>query len=356
MSMFSYVVKRILLMLLTIFVILTICFILIRMLPLEPPMEEGKKEVLFARWEALGYGKTIRQAGELTFDFNAIPMSQKYFTYIKNIFNGDWGTSWYISYLQPVTKVISTRLLPTVLVNIYSLLFAVPIGIALGIYAALKKNKWQDHVISTLVMVSVSVPSYVYAFLVQYVFYSKLGWFPAILSSLFDAGTAMGIEESVLLNMINTGNVTSIWFSGPMFKSMVLPIMSLSFGVIAGLARFTRAELTEVLTSEFMLLARTKGLTKGQATVRHALNNAMVPILPSIISMFVGILGGSLIIEQIFAIPGIGKLYITSINLRDYDVFMADTAFYTFIGLAAGIIVDLSYGFIDPRIRMGAKK
>ena len=105
-----------------------------------------------------------------------------------------------------------------------------------------------------------------------------------------------------------------------------------------------------------MLLARTKGLTKSQATVRHALKNAMVPILPSIIAMFVNILGGSLIIESIFSIPGVGRLYIQSINELDYNVFMALTLFYTFIGLFVNIVVDLSYGFLDPRVRMGAKK
>jgi ABC-type dipeptide/oligopeptide/nickel transport system permease component len=104
-----------------------------------------------------------------------------------------------------------------------------------------------------------------------------------------------------------------------------------------------------------MLLARTKGLSRRQATARHALKNAMVPILPTIISSFVGILGGSFIIEKIFSIPGVGALYISAITQRDYDVFMVDSIFYTFIGLMAGIIVDISYGFIDPRIRMGEK-
>ena len=104
-----------------------------------------------------------------------------------------------------------------------------------------------------------------------------------------------------------------------------------------------------------MLLARAKGLTRAQATTRHALKNAMVPILPMLISSFVSILGGSMIIEQIFSIPGVGTLYLRSINLFDYDVFMMDCIFYTFVGLLAGIVVDISYGFIDPRIRMGER-
>ena len=247
---------------------------------------------------------------------------------------GLW-TSWEIDYGQPVTNVIGSRLLPTVLLNIFSLLISVPIGIGLGMFAALKKNKWQDSFISTLVMIFISVPSYVYAFLLQYQLGFKLGLFPIVLSSLYDAGGS--------------------WFSGEMLNSMVLPVMALSFGTIASLTRFTRAELTEALTSEYMLLARAKGLTKGQATFRHALKNAMVPILPTIISLFINIMSGAIIIEKIFAVNGIGQLYLKSISLLDYDVFMATSMFYTIISLGGAIIVDLSYGFLDPRIRMGAK-
>ena len=319
--MAKYVLKRILLMLFTLFVITTICFVLIRILPRELPQDKNQQALILARWEALGYNK---------------PLLIQYGIYLKNIFTAwDFGTSWYISMLTPAWEVIMDRLLPTVLVNLYSLILSIPFGIGLGVLAAIKKNKWADHVISTLVMLFVSIPSYVYAFLVQYFLYFKLGWFPLNVYSLADAGGS--------------------WFTWKMFYSMIPPVLALSFGTIAGLTRFTRAELTETLTSDYMLLARTKGLTRAQATTRHALKNAMVPILPMIISSFIGILGGSMIIEQIFSIPGVGQLYIRSITLRDYDVFMMDSIFYTFVGLLAGIVVDISYGFIDPRIRMGEK-
>lgn len=321
MSKLKYVLKRVLLMFFTLFVITAICFMLIRILPHELPQDKNLQEVIKARWEALGYGK---------------PLLVQFGIYLKNIVTEwDFGTSWYIQVNKPAWDLIVDRLLPTVLVNLYSLLFSIPLGIGFGIFAAIKKNKWQDHLISTGVMIFVSIPSYVYAFLVQYIFYFKLGWLPQTLLSVADAGGS--------------------YFTWPMFQSMILPILALSFGEIAGLCRFTRAELTETLTSDYMLLARTKGLTRSQATTRHALKNAMVPILPMIISSFVGIIGGSMIIEQIFSIPGVGQLYIKSINLLDYDVFMVDTIFYTFIGLLAGIVVDISYGFIDPRIRMGEK-
>lgn len=320
--MTKYIFKRILLMLLTLFVITTICFVLIRILPRELPQDKNLQQVITARWEALGYNE---------------PLLTQYGIYLKNIVTKwDFGTSWYIAFRQPAWDVLIDRLLPTVLVNFYSFLFSIPLGIVLGIFAAVNKNRWQDHFISTLIMVFVSVPSYVYGFLVQYYLYFKAGLLPLTVYSLADAGGS--------------------WLTGKMFYSMIAPILALSFSQIAGLCRFTRAELTETLTSDYMLLARTKGLTRTQATTRHALKNAMVPILPMIISTFISILSGSMIIEQIFAIPGVGQLYIKSINLLDYDVFMMDTVFYTFVGLLAGIVVDISYGLIDPRIRMGKKK
>ena len=321
--MIKYVFKRILLMLIALTCITTICFMLIRALPMTPPegINASQVEVIMDIWEARGYNK---------------PLLQQYGIYLKDVITEfDFGTSWKIKSTEPAWDLLTKRLAPTVLVNLYSLLFSLPLGIAFGIYAAIKKNKWQDHVISTGIMVFVSVPSYVYAFLVQYFLYFKLDLFPPVISSLNDAGGS--------------------WLSWTMFHSMIPAVLALSFGQIAGLCRFTRAELTETLTSDYMLLARTKGLTRAQATTRHALKNAMVPILPSILGSFIGILGGSMIIEQIFAIPGVGQLYVQSVNLRDYDVFMMDSIFYTFLSLAAAIITDISYGFIDPRNRMGER-
>ena len=230
-----------------------------------------------------------------------------------------------------VWKVFTSKLPATMMVNIYSMIFAIPSGLLLGIFAALKKNKWQDYLISTLVMVFISVPSYVYALLIQYLLCYKLKLFPLQMNS----GTN--------------------YFSLSMFRSVMPAVLALAFGSIASLARYVRAELSEVLTSDFMLLARTKGLTRSQATIRHAMRNSMVPVFPMILGEFVGILGGSLIIETIFGVPGVGQLYLNSITARDYNFFMLLSAFYTLIGLVSGLVVDISYGFIDPRIRMGER-
>lgn len=320
MYMLKYILKRIGLMLMTFSIIFVICFVLIKLLPLPTDAQLGADpDKLYALYEARGWNK---------------PIMEQLWIYIKKIVvNGDFGIGLQMTEYRykPVWEVFVEKLPPTVLINIYSSLFAVPLGIGLGIFAALKKNKWQDHFISTIVMIFISVPSFVYASLLLFIICFKLNILPKTMLSGFD------------------------YFTWPMFKSMLPAVFSLSFGSIAGYARYTRAELTEVLTSEFMLLARTKGLTKKQATVRHALRNAMVPIFPSIIGEFISVLSGSLVIEKIFSVPGVGGLYLAAINSQDYDFFMLLSSFYLLIGLAAGLVIDLSYGIIDPRIRMGAK-
>ena len=317
--MVKYVFKRILLMLMVFLTIISICFLLVKLLPSKPAEQFGKDmQLIEMRRELLGYNK---------------PLIEQYGIFLsRTLVGGDWGISETLYVGQPVWQKFMEKMPATVVINVYTMVFAVPLGLLFGIYAALKKNKWQDHVISTGVMILVSVPSYVYAFLIQYFLCFKLKLFPLVM----EAG--------------------SDYFSATMLRSMFPAVLALSLSSIAGYARFTRAELTEVLTSEYLLLARTKGLTRAQTTVRHALRNAMVPIFPSIISEVIAVLGGSLIIENIFVVPGVGALYVDSITSLDYNFFLLLSGFYTIIGLAAGIIVDLSYGIIDPRIRMGSKK
>ena len=296
--MVKYVIQRVLLMLLTLFIITCIAFVLVRMLPpAELPLNDPHTAVLEARREAAGYNK---------------PYLVQFGIFLKDIFTRfDWGVSDTLYFGQDFWKIL---------------------GIALGIWAALKKNTWVDYTISTATMVVISVPNFVFAFLIQYFLSYKLGWFPFLMKEGTD------------------------YFSWSMFVSMLPAVLALSFGVVASFTRTTRAELTEVLTSEFMLLARTKGLTRAQATVRHALKNCMVVVVPAIFANFIGILGGSLVIEKIFSVPGVGRLYLNAINGRDYPLFILISTFYTAIGLIAAIVTDISYGFIDPRIRMGSKK
>ena len=335
MYMFKYVLKRLGLMLMTFCIIMLMCFVLIKLLPIVVTVQVGQDaRIIYGQLEARGYiCNVVYDPTTQLYSYDTVPILKQLWSYLQRIFQGDFGIGVSMAEYrnQPVWDVFMEKMPPTVLINVYSTLIGVPIGLGLGIFAALKKNKWQDQVISVFIILLISVPSIVLGLIVQYVFCFKLRWFPLTMNSGFN------------------------YFTWPMFRSMLPAVFSLCLGSIAGYARFTRAELTEVLTSEFMLLARTKGLTRGQATLRHALRNAMVPIFPMILSEFVLVLSGSLVIERMFSIPGVGRLYLDSITYQDYDFFMLLSGFYTLVGLLAGIVTDISYGFIDPRIRMGAR-
>jgi len=335
MYMFKYVTKRLCLMLLTFFIIFTMCFTLIKLLPIPVNVLPGQDpDIIYKTLEGRGWITNIQQGANGVYTYDRVPIILQLGIYIKRIITeGDFGiVTTYREYMtMNIWEVFVSHLPPTILINIYSTIIGVPIGLGLGIIAALKKNKWQDQLINIFIIILISVPGIILALLIQYVLCYKLDLFP--------------------LTMSKSDN----YFTWEVFKSMLPAVFALCLGSIAGYARYTRAELSEVLTNEFMLLARTKGLTKRQAIFRHAMRNSMVVIFPSILSEFIGVLSGSLIIEKMFAINGVGGLYLNSINFQDYDFFMLLSGFYTLVSLTAGIVIDISYGFIDPRIRMGAK-
>ena len=352
MYMLKYICKRIGLMLMTFAIIFATCFTLIRLLPINTSAGFGEDPGKIIR-ELVNRGQLVDLGNG---QYERASVIDQFKEYARRIFeDGDFGISYNIPDLRnkSVWGVFIEKLPPTILINIYSSLFSVPIGIALGIFAALKKNKWQDHFISTAVMVVISVPSFVYASLLLYTICFKMT--PALPMTL--ASLPSIVDTNPDKGYVYTALTTNwpLYFNWTMFRSMIPPILAMSFGSIAGYTRFVRAELTEVLTSEFMLLARTKGLTKSQATLHHALRNSMVPIFPSIVGEFISVLSGSLVIEKIFGIPGVGGIYLQAINAQDLDLFMLLSSFYLLVGLLAGLVIDLSYGVIDQRIRMGAK-
>ena len=325
-STLIYILKRLCLMIVTFVIIFTICFFLIRLLPLKFSPGPGDSEYIFYEIQVALGRYTKGSNGE----YYQTPLLQQFFTFVKNLFapasypNGDgtytqvsrFGYAWSsaIGYMVSPVEVLFNRMPPTIFINVYSIIISTPIGLLLGIYMALRKNKWQDHALSIFVMLLISVPGFVYAFFLQYLLgYANGGVLPPTLADRNEYG----------------------WFSSQMLLSMILPVIAMSLGSIAGFARYTRAELTEVLTSDFMLLARTKGLTRGQ---------------------IISVLSGSVVIEQIFAVGGVGSLFLDSINNSDYDVFQFVGMFYVVIGLVGGLVVDISYGLVDPRIRMGGGK
>ncbi|WP_162140162.1 ABC transporter permease [Haploplasma axanthum] len=319
----NYILKRLGLMVITFFIIIFMIFVFIKLMPNFYQVGLGQDPEVYQKWlENQGYNK---------------PIVTQFFMWIGNIVrDGDFGISFHKNNV-PVATYVLTRLPRTIRINIFPFLISVPIGITFGIIAALKKNKLTDHAISIGVVFFISVPMFVVAVLLQYFL----------------------VYEWKILPEAKVDNLAPL-FSKQAILTRILPIFVLSLGTIAGWTRSLRAELTETLTSEFMLLARAKGLTKGQATVRHALRNAFVPFAPAIIGGFISLLGGSLIIERTFGITGIGGAFLEALEqpkgIPDYPMFMMLNMFYVSIGLLAAIIGDLSYGIIDPRIRIGGGK
>ena len=345
--MLKYVIKRIVLAFVTTFIILSLSYILIKLLPFQRPIGGDSQQVAYYDKQThLGYVYRLEQPtdkyGELlykspsdkgrSFYYYQVPVMLQYRNWLRNIITEwDWG---YSKSFQPnvsASVIIMSRIGYSIRLNIISALIAVPIGILLGIWAALKKNTAVDHILSTMVMVFISIPGFVLISFLLRIFCYNLDWLPSTWPA-DTAPTAMKI------------------------KGYLIPIFCLSMGSICQYCRNVRAELCEVMESDYLLLARTKGLTRRQAIVRHALKNAMVPIFPSILAEFIFILGGSMILESLYGIPGIGKLFVVSLQYKDYDILFVDMAIFTTINLLAGVLLDLSYGFIDPRIRMGAKK
>ena len=305
-------------MVITLFIILTLGFLMIRMMP-------GS---IFDDYQDLPADMEAVLNAKYNFDK---PVIVQYFIYLKNILlHWDWGISLKMYPNKSVWSVVRGKIPVTLYVNVFSLFISLPLGMIAGISAAIKKNGSVDYLVSFLVVIFISVPSFVFATCLQYFIAYKAGLFPII----YDAN-AVGAAK---------------------FHSLVLPILALAFSPIARVARYLRAELAENINSEFMLLARTKGLTYTQATLRHGIRNSLVPLANIIIPMFTTIMGGSLVVENIFAIPGMGGLMIQSINTSDHQVTLATLMFYSLISVLTILIVDLSYGIIDPRIRIGGQQ
>ena len=316
--MFKYILSRIGAMLLTLFLIMTLSFWVIRLMP----------KSIFENPEV---SPDIQRKLEAEMHLDK-PMIVQYFYFIKGIVTeGNFGASVKVRPGMDVFKILLSRIPPTLLLNVFSLLISIPIGIIVGTIAALKRNKAADNIISFLIVIFISVPSFVFASLLQYCLTYKLPLFPTLYNS---TASTLGL----------------------MLHSLFLPIVALALNPIATIARYLRGELIETLSSEYLLLARTKGLTQTQATVRHAFRNSLVPIANTIIPMITGIMGGSLVIEKMFAIPGEGGLLIESILAGDHFLTVALLIFYSTVSLLTILIVDISYGIIDPRIRVGGGK
>lgn len=312
-----YLFQRIIALGITLFIILSIAFLLVRLMP-------GS---IYDEADITKEAETVLRAKYHLDD----PMIVQYGYYLQGLSHGDWGTSVALQPGAPVYEIIKHKVPISLRINLISLFAAIPIGMIAGTIAAIKKNTFVDHIISVMVIIFISVPSFIFASLLQYVLAFKWEAFPMI----YDSASATNME---------------------FFMSMFLPILALMFSPIAKVARYLRAELGEVMNSEFLMLARTKGLTYSQSIVRHGMRNSFIPLANIVIPMFATIMGGSLVVENIFAVPGMGGLMIDAINSSDHYVTIAILVFYSLISLVTMLVVDVSYGIIDPRIRVGGRK
>lgn len=303
----KYFLKRVMFMLITLWLISTITFFLMKLLPGSPYANQEKlsPEQIEMLNEQAGLDK---------------PVIQQYGIYMGNLVRGDFGTSFQFKN-QPVSKLLKERIGPSVQLGAQAIIFGTIIGIILGAIAAMKQNTWVDTVATLVAILGRSIPNFVFAVLLQYFFAIKLGILPI-----------------------------AKWDQG--FVSTILPTLALAMSPLADSARFIRTEMVEVLSSDYIELARAKGLSRMQVVFRHGLRNSLIPLITLLGPLAVALMTGSLVVENIFAIPGIGEQFVKSIMTNDYPTIMAVTIMFSAMLVVVILIVDLLYGIVDPRIRV----
>jgi oligopeptide transport system permease protein len=289
-------------------VILLVLFILLQLMPGSPFNDEK----LTADQRALLYAKYGLDQ----------PVIVQFFHYVANMLQGDFGVSYNISKNTPISQLLQTRLPTSLRIGAQAVIFGAVIGLVLGIIAALKHNSFWDSLCTFISVIGVSVPSYVFALFLAYFCGYKAGWFPQLYQ-----------------------------MNHPIYSS-ILPSIALAMFTIASIARFSRSEMLEVLDSDYLLLAESKGLSENALIMRHTLRNAMIPVITVLAPLIVGLMTGSLVVEKIFAIPGIGSLLVQAIQSNDYNVVIVLSFIYAAMYIGIMLIVDILYGIIDPRIRL----
>ncbi len=317
--MAKYIAKRLLLLVVTLFILSFVLFTLLEFMP-GSPFANPKLSAEQIRIMEEQYGLHD-------------PFFVRYLKYIGNVLQGNLGTSFKYSNL-PVKDMLMAPLMVTIKVGGLSVLFGTVLGIILGSIAAVYNGSWVDNAVSFLSILGTSIPSFVVAtFLIRWAV--DVPWLPVAYSS---ADPTLGITKVMEI------------------KSMILPIITLSLYIIASVMRFTRNELIEVLNSEYILLARAKGVSSGAVIFKHALRNALIPVVTIVGPMTLYAITGSTIAERFFGVPGLSQQLINAINSLDYYLIMGISLFYAFMVIIVYLIVDILYGVIDPRIRISGGK
>lgn len=303
--MLKYILKRCVMAMVTLLVLVTIIFVLVRMLPGDPFGTEKGNLVTQAQMRAY-YGLDK-------------PLAEQWVLYMKNLAHGDLGVS--LKYTGRTVNAAIAQTFPySASLGIRALSMALVVGIILGTISAQKAGKFVDYLCVFIAIIGVSAPDFIVGTVMQLVFAVKLGWFPA-----------------------------GLW-NGP--KYTVLPVIALSLYTIAMVTRLMRSSMLEVLHQDYILTAKAKGLNRFEIIWRHQLRNSILPIVTIMGPLTAAVLTGTFVIEKIFAIPGMGKYYVQSVADLDYTMVLGMTAFYGVFLVLANLLVDILYGVIDPRIKL----
>lgn len=305
-SYLKYVLKRVFFMAITLWLIATITFFLMQLLPGTPytNQERLSPETIAMLNQQVGLDK---------------PVIVQYGIYLSNLLQGDFGISFQFKN-QPVAHLLAGRVGPSLQLGLQAIIFGTVIGTILGTISAMKQNTWADTSSTLVAILGRSIPNFVFAVLLQYFFAIRLHVLPI-----------------------------AKWNG---FIYTILPTIALAMSPLADSARFIRTEMVEVLHSDYVELARAKGLSRWEIAFKHGLRNSLIPLMTLLGPLAVALMTGSLVVENIFAIPGIGEQFVKSITTNDYPTIMAVTILYSFMLIFVILVVDLLYGLVDPRIRV----
>jgi peptide/nickel transport system permease protein len=316
--MAAYIVRRLLIGLIILLLVSILVFLIMRLLPGDPLM-------LFISQRNLGT-LTADQLAELRHQYGLDqPLAMQYINWLGGVLHGDLGQS--IFYSEDVSYLIAQRMPITLYLGVLSFVISTVLGVLFGVVCALRRGTWIDNVVTVLANLGITVPTFWVGILLIYLFSLKLGWLPT-------SGY--------------TSPFTDFWLST---RKIIMPVFCMSLFSIAALCRQTRSSMLEVVGQDYIRTAWSKGLREKLIITRHTIKNAMIPVI-TILGMQVGmIFGGTVLIETVFNIPGMGKLLTTSAFSHDYQIVQAGTLIIAAITVLSNLIVDISYGWFDPRIR-----
>jgi glutathione transport system permease protein len=304
--MTQYLLKRLLGLLPTLLIVAVLVFLFVHMLPGDPARlaagaDAGPETVELVRQE-LGLDK---------------PLPQQFLNFFGNMLQGDFGRS--LRSRRAVSTEIAERFMPTLLLTLTSMAWAVVFGMAIGITSAVYRNKWPDRLGMTLAVSGISFPAFALGMLLMQVFSVQLGWLPTV-----------GADS---------------------WRHYILPSLTLGAAVAAVMARFTRASFVEVIQEDFVRTARAKGVSEKWVILKHCLRNALIPVVTMMGLQFGFLLGGSIVVEAVFNWPGLGRLLVDAVDMRDYPIIQTLVLLFSLEFILINLVVDVLYGFINPTIR-----